>query len=171
MIEVEAGELKRAVESQHGCTATLAQSVPVKETFGGKTVWHGVVHVFKIHGHPKATQAYAWSSPIEGSDKRRFFAVLHVPPITSPSDAVRAAIIAEAKAKKKWLKKKRESIHPYPRRLGTSHHLWICPARQEITKLGQKMPKGRGKFLSAEQSHLVHMSELCFTGRKWRCLR
>jgi hypothetical protein len=99
MNRVDTNQLKQAVESQHGCTATLAQSVPVKETFGGKTVWEGIVHVFKIHGHPQATQAYAWSSPIEGSDKRRFFAVLHVPPITSPVDAVRAAIVAEHKAR------------------------------------------------------------------------
>lgn len=94
-VEVHPGQLKRAVESQHGCTATLTQSVPVKETFDGRTVWEGVVHVFKLNGHPKAQQAYAWSSPIEGSDKRRFFAVLHVPPIQSPVDAVRAAIVAE----------------------------------------------------------------------------
>jgi hypothetical protein len=40
-----------AVERQHGCTATLAQSVPVKETFDGATVSEGVVHVFDIHGH------------------------------------------------------------------------------------------------------------------------
>jgi hypothetical protein len=31
----------------------------------------------------------------KGSPERRFFAVLHVPPITSPVDAVRAAIVAE----------------------------------------------------------------------------
>lgn len=97
MIEVEPDQLKRAVESQHGCSATLAQSVPVKETFGGKTVWEGVVHIFKLTRHPTAKQAYAWSSPIEGSDKRRFFAVLHLPPIGSPLDAVRAAIVAERK--------------------------------------------------------------------------
>jgi len=95
MIEVAASELKRAVETQHGCTATFVQSVPVKETFEGNAVWDGVVHVFQIHGHPKASKAYAWSSPIEGSDKRRFFAVLQVPPITSPIEAVRAAIVAE----------------------------------------------------------------------------
>jgi hypothetical protein len=53
----EARQLKEAVETQHCCTATLAQSVPVKETFGGKTVWEGIVHVFKINGHPKANQA------------------------------------------------------------------------------------------------------------------
>jgi Cyclic nucleotide-binding domain len=80
-------------------TITLAQSVPVKETFGSKSVWEGVVHAFKIHGYPKANQAYAWSSPIEGSDKRRFFAVMHLPPITSPAEAVRAAIVAEQRAK------------------------------------------------------------------------
>jgi hypothetical protein len=92
-------ELKRTVEHMHGCTAKFVQSAPVTETFDGKTVWEGVVHVFDLTGHPKAKRAYAWSSPIEGSDKRRFFAVLHVPPITSPLEAVRAAIVAEQRAK------------------------------------------------------------------------
>lgn len=95
MKPISIADLKHAVESQHSCTAMLAQSVPVKETFGGKTVWEGIVHVFRIDGHPQAKQAYAWSSPIEGSDKRRFFAVLHVPPVTSPGGAVRAAIVQE----------------------------------------------------------------------------
>jgi len=95
MSEVSTDELKRAVESQHGCTATFIQSVPVTERHGNAIVWEGVVHVFQIHGHPKASKAYAWSSPIEGSDKRRFFAVLHLPPIASPAEAVRAAIVAE----------------------------------------------------------------------------
>ncbi|MGB6534493.1 MAG: hypothetical protein WBF58_00855 [Xanthobacteraceae bacterium] len=99
MIDVAASQLKHAVESQHGCTATLVQSVPVTETFEGKTVWDGIVHVFTVHGHPKASKAYAWSSPIEGSDKRRFFAVLHQGPVTSPVEAVRAAIVAEAREK------------------------------------------------------------------------
>jgi hypothetical protein len=93
-------ELKTAIESQHGGTAMLTQSVPVHETFEGKPVWEGVVHVFGLTGHPKATRAYAWSSPIEGSTKRRFFAVLHIPPIMSPLDAVRAAIVAERRAMK-----------------------------------------------------------------------
>ena len=41
-------ELKAAIENMHGGTATLAQSVPVTETFEGKTVWEGVVHVFDL---------------------------------------------------------------------------------------------------------------------------
>src|SRR5712671_6830595 len=95
MAEVEADQLKQAVEQMHGGSAQLAQSVPVREIFEGKTVWEGVVRVFDLTGHPTATRAYAWSSPIEGSTKRRFFAVLHQPPVDSPQAAARAAIIAE----------------------------------------------------------------------------
>ena len=96
MAEVEADQLKQAVEQMHGGSATLAQSVPVRETFDGKTVWEGTVSIFDLSGHPTATRAYAWSSPIEGSTKRRrFFAVLHTARINSPVEAVRAAIVAE----------------------------------------------------------------------------
>jgi hypothetical protein len=95
MVEVDVRQLKEAIETQHGGTATFVQAGLVKETFKGSTVWEGVVHVFDLEGHPKAARAYAWSSPIEGSTKRRFFAVLHIPPIVSPLDAVRAAIVAE----------------------------------------------------------------------------
>lgn len=83
----------------HGGSAVLAQSVPVLESFNGKPMWEGVVHVFDLDGHPKATRAYAWSSPIEGSTKRKFFAVLHVPPVDSPQKAVRAAIVTEHRSK------------------------------------------------------------------------
>jgi hypothetical protein len=92
-------QLKIAIESQHGGAARLAQSVPVKETHAGAVVWEGVVHVFDLKDHPTASRAYAWSSPIEGSDKRRFFAVLHQGLVKSPVDAVRAAIVAEQRAK------------------------------------------------------------------------
>jgi hypothetical protein len=98
MNETAEDQLQRAVEHQHHCAARLAQSVPVAEAFEAKTVWEGVVHVFDLTGHPKANRAYAWSSPIEGSAKRRFFAVLHQGPVKSPADAVRAAIVAEHKS-------------------------------------------------------------------------
>lgn len=101
MNDVTPNELLRAVEHQHDCKARLVQSVPVKETQGADTVWEGVVHVFEIYGNAKATTAYAWSSPIEGSDKRRFFAVLHTGPVKSPLDAVRAAIVQEHREEKK----------------------------------------------------------------------
>jgi hypothetical protein len=88
-MDVSVAQLKQAVESQHGGTATLAQSLPVREVLEGKPVCEGVVHVFDLVGHPKATRAYAWSAPIEGSTNRRFFAVLHMGEIRSPLDAVR----------------------------------------------------------------------------------
>jgi hypothetical protein len=97
-VDVEVDQIRDSIEQMHGGTATLAQSVPVRESFEGKTVWEGVVHVFDLTGHPTATRAYAWSSPVEGSTKRRFFAVLHTERINSPLEAVRAAIVAEHRA-------------------------------------------------------------------------
>jgi hypothetical protein len=95
MNEVTPAELERAVEAQHGGTATLVEKVRVTEKYGIKTVWDGFVHVFDLTGHRRAKRAYGWSSSIEESDKRRFFSVLHIPPITGPVEAVRAAIVAE----------------------------------------------------------------------------
>ncbi len=99
--KTETKQLQRSVERLHGGTATLAQSVPVREIFGDEPVWEGVVQVFDLAGYPTASRAYAWSSPIEGSTKkRRFFAVLHQPPVDSPEAAVRASIIAEHRAQR-----------------------------------------------------------------------
>jgi hypothetical protein len=100
MVEVDLTELQKAVETMHNCVATFAQTIPVKEEASGAVVWEGVVHVFDIKGNPTATRAYAWSSPIEGSDQRRFFAILKIPPIESPIDAVRAAIAGEQRSQK-----------------------------------------------------------------------
>jgi hypothetical protein len=99
MTEVEANQLREAVERMHGGTATLAQSVPVRETFQGQVVWEGVVHVFDLAGHPTATRAYAWPFPAEASDQLRIVAVLHTERINSPVAAVRAAIVAESKTR------------------------------------------------------------------------
>ena len=97
-MDVSVLDLKNAIESQHGGSATLRHAMTVLETFEGQLVWEGVVHVFDLDSHPNATRAYAWSSPIEGSTKRRYFAVLHLGGIRSPEDAVRAAIVAEHRA-------------------------------------------------------------------------
>lgn len=93
-------DLKRAVERLHHCQASLLDDVAVMEKFGEKTVWSGVVSVFEIKSHPQATKCYAWSSPIEGSTKRRYYAVLHIPPVDSPEKAVRASIVHDHKAGK-----------------------------------------------------------------------
>ncbi len=52
---------------------------------------HRVSNVFNV---------YPWSSPIEGSEKRKFYAVLHYPRVDSPEKAVRASIIKDFRAQK-----------------------------------------------------------------------
>jgi hypothetical protein len=66
----------------------------------GQVAWEGTVHVFDLADNPKATRAYAWSYELDASGKRRFITVLHALHVTSPRDAVRAAIVAEHKAGK-----------------------------------------------------------------------
>jgi hypothetical protein len=93
-------ELKTAVERLHDCKASFIEDVVVVEKFGDKTAWSGTVSVYSLEDHPKATRAYAWSSPIEGSTKRRYYAVLHTPPVDSPEKAVRASIVQDRKTGK-----------------------------------------------------------------------
>ncbi len=87
--------LQEAVERLHDCRAVYREATPVRETFEGQIVWEGVVHIFDLQDHPSASACYAWSSPVHGSDRRRFYAVLQSPPIASAFDAVRASVVAE----------------------------------------------------------------------------
>ena len=91
--ELSVSDLQTAVERLHDCTATYSRSEHVHEVFKGETVWEGDVYVFALTGHPSASECYAWSSPVEGSERRKVFAVLRVPPVDSAADAVRAAIL------------------------------------------------------------------------------
>ncbi len=88
-------ELRDVVRRLHGVDSTHVESVPVKETFEGKTVWEGIVEVFDLHGHPKAPKAYAWAYETDNPKKPRHVTVLHMGPVTSPLLAVRAAIVKE----------------------------------------------------------------------------
>jgi hypothetical protein len=84
-----------AIKHLHGCTAIFVESVPVRETFNGEVVWDGEVQVFALADHPKAKRAYAWSYATEG-ERRRFMAVLGLPPVTDAVTAVRVAIAASS---------------------------------------------------------------------------
>jgi hypothetical protein len=95
--DVSVEELQRAVEHLHGCTATFVEAVEVREEHGGKVIWEGAVKIFDLVGHPKAKRAYAWSYATTGT-KRRFVAVLGLPPVDSAVMAVRATILADEKA-------------------------------------------------------------------------
>jgi hypothetical protein len=89
-------ELRDAIRRLHGVESEHIKSVPVKETFQGQTVWEGVVEIFHITGHPKASVAYAWSHDTDDPAKpKRHVTVLHIAPVLSAAMAVRAAIREE----------------------------------------------------------------------------
>jgi hypothetical protein len=89
-------ELRSAIRHLHGVESKHIESVPVKETFQGKTVWEGVVEVFELIGHPKAQKVYAWAHDTDDPKQpRRHVTVQHIAPVTSAVLAVRAAIVQE----------------------------------------------------------------------------
>jgi hypothetical protein len=92
-------ELKDVIRRLHGAEATHVKSVTVKETFKGETVWEGIVEVFDLVGHPTAHRVYAWSHDTDDpANPKRHVTVLHLHPIKSAEDAVRAAILQESRS-------------------------------------------------------------------------
>jgi hypothetical protein len=89
-------ELQDVIRRLHGVESEHVESVPVKETFQGRTVWEGIVEVFDLKGHPTAFRVYAWSHDTDDPENpKRHVAVLHSHPIKSAQDAVKAAIVQE----------------------------------------------------------------------------
>jgi hypothetical protein len=86
-------ELQKVIRKLHRSFSTHVETVPVKETFHGETVWEGKVGVFDLHDHPKASRVYAWSHDTD--DPRRHVTVLHLPPATSPLKAVQASMFSD----------------------------------------------------------------------------
>jgi hypothetical protein len=92
-------ELQDAIRRLHGVESEHIESVPVKETFQGRTVWEGIVEVFELKGHATAHRIYAWAHDTDDPQHpRRHVTVLHLHPIKSAQDAVRAAIVQEFKS-------------------------------------------------------------------------
>lgn len=96
--DVSIDELREAVEHMHGAPARYVEAIEVHEKLpDGRSVWEGTVKVFALTKHPSgATRAYAWSHPTEGK-KRRFLAVLGVPPVVDAAMAVRTVILAQVR--------------------------------------------------------------------------
>jgi hypothetical protein len=91
MTTIEA--LRGVIRKLHGVDATHRESVPVKETWNGETIWDGIVEVFDLHGHPDTDTAYAWLHDTGDPAKPRPVTVLHIDPALSPAKAVRAFIV------------------------------------------------------------------------------
>jgi hypothetical protein len=89
-------ELRGMIRRLHGVESSHVESVPVKETFQGSTVWDGIVEVFDLKNHPSAFRVYAWAHDTDDpKNPRRHVVVLHAHPIKSAQDAVKAAILQE----------------------------------------------------------------------------
>lgn len=89
-------ELRDVINKLHGVRAKHLESIPVREVFQDKIVWDGVVEVFELIGHPTASRVYAWGHDTDDPKRpRRHVTVLHMGPVTSAAQAVRAAIVQE----------------------------------------------------------------------------
>jgi hypothetical protein len=95
MTEIQ--KLGQVIRDLHDVHVRHLGNATVHETFKGQTVWDGVVELFEVMGHETATRAYAWGCETDDGG-RRYVAVLNIPPITSPVEAVRASIVADSLA-------------------------------------------------------------------------
>ena len=81
--------LQKAIRDLHGLESTHLCSKRVHEMSRGATVWKGVVEVFAVYGHARTETAFAWSD-VNPDGRSYDVAVLRLPPIDSPLDAIRA---------------------------------------------------------------------------------
>ncbi len=99
MSEVPIAGVQQAIRDLHSCESEYRSTTRVVQDFGDQGVWEGDVYTFDLIGHPSAVCCYAWSSPVEGSEIRRFVAVLQKSTVNSPEAAVGAAVEKEYKAR------------------------------------------------------------------------
>ena len=92
-------KLKDAIETLHRCKAVHVSSEVVVELFRGEVAWDGVVETFDLTGHREVKRCYAWS--YEDKGETQYVTILEVPPVDSPETAVKVAIAAEEKQKKR----------------------------------------------------------------------
>ena len=83
--------LSKAITAMHGCRCSHFGTEKIKEQHDGKDVWEGDVEIFQLKGHPDAKVAYGWGWT-DSSNEIQYIGILHVPPIESAADAVKAAI-------------------------------------------------------------------------------
>lgn len=94
--------LKLLIEKTEKCRAVHLSSSVVRERLEGakNPVWEGVVETFQLDNHPTAKRAYAWESPAAPTREKpepEYIFVLGVPPVNSPQDAVKVAIVGAIK--------------------------------------------------------------------------
>ena len=86
--------LREAVTALHGCDCVHSGTSRVVEFWEGQKVFDGPVETFSLSEHPQTSEAFAWA--YDNGTEPQYVAILRIPPINDPSDAVRAAIISGA---------------------------------------------------------------------------
>lgn len=89
--------LKQVILHLHKADAKHVGSVPVVESFQGKTLWQGDVEVFDLTGHPKATRCYGWTY----GEPEEFITILELPPVTDAQSAVKVGVAYQIKKARK----------------------------------------------------------------------
>lgn len=81
--------LKEAVAAMHGCDCSHSGTSKYIDRSEGVFI-DLEVEEFDLVGHAQASRAFAWAWDDDG--EIRYIAILNVPPINSPAEAVMAAI-------------------------------------------------------------------------------
>ena len=89
--------LQDAIRSMHGCEAKYSRTVHLQDVFQGEVTWDGFVRIFALINCPTAKHCFAWS--YREGEAIRTVAILEIPPVDSPENAVKAAIAAKSREK------------------------------------------------------------------------
>jgi hypothetical protein len=94
--------LRQLIEKSEKCRATHLTSSVVRERLveAKRPVWEGVVETFQLDNHPTAKRAYAWEVPTAATREKpepQYTVVLGLPPVNSPQDAVKVAVVGAIK--------------------------------------------------------------------------
>jgi hypothetical protein len=78
-------QLQQVISDLHKADSTWIGSVPVHESFHGRTIWKGKVEVFNLIGHPKAKRCYGWAQ----GEPEELITILELPPVIDAWTAVK----------------------------------------------------------------------------------
>ena len=89
-------KLQEYIQTMYGVRAMHIDSLRTTQILEDYTIWDGMIEVFELNGHPKASVVYAWTQNTSKRGKpEKYFAVLHLNSVDSPEAAVKAAFIQE----------------------------------------------------------------------------
>jgi len=90
--------VQAGIRRQYACWSTHLESVPLEIQQDRKTIWKGVVEMFRLSDDAPATICYAWgSAQVTNGTDHQIVTVLAVPPVNSPRKAVESYLTSKGK--------------------------------------------------------------------------